>query len=250
MKNIASKNFYSAYSYNSKQKRQYKFKKIFIIAVVFILITIVVIFSVFNMNKKNDYFHDYIYLVVVGKFDKISDAKDLADNVKIAGGAGYIWIDSVFWVVAFVYKTEDAALSVKNQLQEGVWKCSIEKIKFEEIKYKKLNINQELAIKFLIQYINDFYDYAIMIDTDETQNASIHKKIIAKKNELTLLINKLGQSELDVLISSALQNIYDGLVDFLKSSFPQNLYSSGIKELCINAIYLYINIANNIIKSI
>lgn len=232
-----AKNFYIDYILSPKEKNRGSksgHKKWWLILVfVVALLVVVIVFSINKIKSSKVVFDKWLYLVVVGKFGNIADAKDLADNVEISGGAGYIWVEDTFWVVAFVYPTKEAADNVSSQLKATSWKSSVEKIELKKPKKAKLKNSQNNAVDLLWQMLNDFYNFAIEVDTKENQNAKVHKNLTDIKQQIKSVQNKLQDTDIDLCLKESLAVVYDELDGFLKASFPKNLYSSGIKLLCV-----------------
>ena len=185
---------------------------------------------------------------MVGKFDKIADAKDMADNVEVAGGAGYVWAEDTFWVIAFAYPSQKEAESVQKQLQTSGWDAVIEKKEIKKIKTKSLSSSQMQAINLLYDLLDQFYENALIVDKNEKSGAKVFSELAKSKKDVSLAVKRLQKSELDLLLQEKLSQIETELDDFFNSSFQQNLYSSGIKYLCIKTLFICVELFDEVQK--
>lgn len=231
--------FYELYFFESAGKQRRKGAKFwFVLILSLALVLAIVLFAVFKKSTNRDKFSKKAFLVVVGKYDFVSDAKDMADNVEVAGGAGFIWVDDSFWVVAFAYPTKEMAENIEKQLSGSKWRCEIEEIKLKKPKKSRLSNSQWRAVEGLWDCMNNLFEIALALDRKEISAANAYKQISKQRKDIAFLEKKMGDDELDRVFAERLEAVKGEIDEFLKSSFPNNLYSSGIKSICVKCVYL------------
>lgn len=237
-KSEKSATFYADHCISVGRKKSAKRTKTFFVIFALVVIVAAVIFFVARRSTgKRTKFGRYCYLLVVGNFGFASDAQEVADNVEKAGGAGFVWVDESFEVVAFAYPTQKAAENVQKNLEETSWDAKIKKVRLKKPAVSKMTGNQKAAINYIWDLMGKLYDISIGFDSKRISNAAAHTELLKISKELNKLSVGLGGNEIDVALSSRLNLIKTEIDDFLKKSYAQNLYSSGMKLIFVKTIY-------------
>ena len=250
MRKTMSNNFYNDYvRTKSFKSTRLKIKKTAILVIMCLLLFSVVIgFSINKIRSKKETFNKEAYLVIVGKYINVANAKDMADKVETSGGAGFIWVEDEFWVVAFVYPSQSAAESVQSQLRAASWRAEIEKKEIKKVNNSKLTNSQKFAVELMWKLMNEFYEFALVIDESENENAKVHKNLSKIRQDILLASNNLGESDIDAILRERLNLLSEELQSFLQASYPKNLYTSGIKSICVKAVYSCVGLADELDK--
>ena len=241
-RNKKSATFYNFYVATKNPKKPRNFLKIGFILLLCILLVFVLIFFRIKKASSGEKFNKFAYLVVVGEFAKSSDAKDYSDTVEKSGGAGYVWIDDNYSVVAFVYPTLFKAESVLKNLEETPWKASIKKIALKKPNAPKGA--QKSAVDFIWSQMTELYNLSIKFDKGEATEAPIYKKLSKTELDISLIINNLGSDNFK--LKSRLESLKNNIEKFLKSFYKSNIYASGLKNLCVDFVYAAFNLYNDI----
>lgn len=226
---------YSNYYYHYKQKGKVKSK---ILAILFCLISIfiVIFFSIsfsnfltiskiVNINTNYIYENKVLYGLSLYQTNKIDDANTFSVDVKKQGGAGYIYLDNMtYYVLSSVYKTNQDAQKVKNNLESNGFTTSVVKIELKNINFKA-NLSQKSS-KVLGESLNLFYEnyvslYNISVEYDK-QNIDLIK--VKEK------YNNLASSN-------------------AKKIETFNNYFNSSTNVYILYVKIYLNKLNNIIKN-
>ena len=229
--------FYFDYSLTENTKKSgKKWKFVFIFLCLALLVAVSSFFAV-RQKRKNEKFDKNCYLLVVGNFAYAADAKEVADSVEKVGGAGFVWVDKSFEVVAFAYPTQKDAAKVQKNLESTTWETTIKKINLKKPKLNRAVQSQKNAIDYLWNLIDRLYKISLNFDQENISNAEAHKQLSKISKELNQLQLKLERNEVNSVVYSGINLIKNEIDDFLKKSYAKNLYSSGIKLICVKTIY-------------
>ena len=229
-----SATIYAQYYVNKKRTNLSKIIKIMLIIILCVALVCVVVFFAAQKATKKSKFKDYAHLLVVGKFTRLSDAKDAAERVESAGGAGFVWIDEQYEVVAFAYSSVKEAESVQKNLEGSSWAAAIKKVKITKPKKNKLTSFQSRAVDFLWQSASDIFDIAIAFDSGTINILQIRRKLLKLNNDATFYYEKLGTTEL--MLKSNIEQLKNGIDSLIKSTYSADGLSSGIKKLCVKTL--------------
>ena len=234
-KNEKSATFYYSYSINKKCEKNGKaFKILFVGIAVFAVIVVFVVFAKMKHNGTKK-FSSCAYLVIVGSFDNASEAKDYSEKVEKSGGSGFVFVDDKYEVIAFAYPKLALAEMVQKNLIDSGWKAKIKRININGGN-KGLTAMQKSAKSFLFYCITKLYDLAIHYDSKAINSVGVHKNLSKIGRECIQYAEKLNLDGDD--IRKCLEEIELNIKNFLKESYSNNLYSSGIKYLCVKVICL------------
>lgn len=137
--------------------------------------------NVFSSEGKTTF-----YVLSQGTYDNLAQASSEADNIKILGGSGNIWVDDdEYMVIAFVYNNADSAREVQNRLSDEGLDLTLEKI---EINTSKLDFEEGAFVNSLIDVSNRIYDIMVGLPemTSETQTNILIDEV--KKSAVTAVV--------------------------------------------------------------
>ena len=104
------------------------------------------------------------WLVSMGEYNDSNSATARADEVRLAGGAGYIYGDKSFVVAASCYASEDDARTVSSRIDgSGVYAISCPALTVSKPKKGKAKLKEMLALPAKI--FDELYDISVKLDT-------------------------------------------------------------------------------------
>lgn len=234
----------SNYSFNYYQYKNKIYKKNpFTFSIIFLFIIILLGLCVFLKPTKNKYYK--FYFVEIDSCDTYKDAVDVANSLQERGGAGYIFFDKEYHVLASFYAEHDHAKSISNKLKTeykntGVLTLEIKKF----IKVSSLNSTQNQAVENLTSKLRE--------QTFELENLS--NRFDAKKisyNELYIHIENIKKEfndkhdkYLSAFKNLSKYNLSKEYLEKIKISFDMILNSIE-QDISQTLRYHIINIAIN-----
>lgn len=187
------------YIFNYDQyKKTINKKNNFNFSVMFIVIILLLGLCVFLYPKQTNTLN--FYFVEIDNFQTYNKANSLANEIKNSGGAGYVYFDGTYHVLASFYSNYKSAEKVVNNLKtdyKSATVFTIETYKFTD--KKKLNSSQNKSIK---NFLDSTYT---MILNLEKLNTNFDKKSL-QIEELNIHI-KNNQKEFDKAYSSLMEDL-------------------------------------------
>ncbi len=173
---------------------------------VIIIVALTLLFgaALFLMQKKDEYTN--LYFVEMGVFSNYNDAQKLSTTIKQQAGAGYIYFDTSYHVLAnFYFNKSDAEKVCENLIPHHpsakVFTLSIKKLKYNKITSK----NQQCLV--------DFYDSCNDV------LSSLSKANIRYDNNTDSL--RVYATNLGLILEKLSPSIND-----MKTNFKEHKYSS------------------------
>ena len=160
---------------------------------------------------------DYYYLIT-GEYENSALAAAKADEVKRAGGAGYLYSDGKLKVCLFVYPLKSDAEAVAARLTEQGKSCAVVKVEAVPVKIKNNSKEVVSAFKKAARYpdelIKKFYDYALKADKSEVAESLILYEAV---NAADTLLSEAGEME-KLLKQTAAGEAFELLVKFYREA--------------------------------
>ena len=134
------------------------------------------------------------------------------------GGAGYVYFENVYHVLASFYPTKKQAESVVKNIKDEYENASVYKIDINKFyKNKALNEAQNNVIKDVVSstsnFISKFYDLIIELDTDQISHNNFNLEVKRLTDSTTKYIDefktqfKLNSSFINCQMPSPIKNI-------------------------------------------
>lgn len=169
-------NYYFDYSNYSKQIHK-KSKLSFVL--LSLLIILLLGLSIFLKPKEKT---QTIYFVQINSYSTYQQANTLANEIKVAGGAGYIYYDKKYYVFANFYTNKSQAETVLNNLKSDYKNAKIFEFSIKIFKNnEKLSKNQCKTVKNTANFINslifDLSSLSINFDKNETTFEELSVKL-------------------------------------------------------------------------
>ena len=220
------------YIFNYDQyKKTINKKNGFNFSVMFIVIILLLGLCVFLYPKQTNTLN--FYFVEIDNFQTYNKANSLANEIKNSGGAGYVYFDGTYHVLASFYSNYKSAEKVVNNLKSDYKNATvfnIETYKFTD--KKKLNSSQNKSIKNFLDTTHT------MILNLEKLNTNFDKKSL-QIEELKIHI-KNNQEEFN--------NVYSSLIEDLKNNSKFNFIKEYLVQMK-NSLSNLSNLENNTASS-
>lgn len=168
----------------SQYKKSINKKNNFAFTLIFLLIIILLGLCVFLYPKPNNF--SEFHFVEIDNFQTYKDAVHLSQEVSASGGAGYVYFDGTYHVLASFYSNSADAEKVVENLKsefENVQVFSINCKNFSQ--QKNLSSSQNDSIESLIIQIKKIILQLEEISIKfETKNCSFNEAILTIKNDI------------------------------------------------------------------
>lgn len=183
----------------------------------FIFLTIIILLSacVFLRPKKSN-LHEY-YFVEIDNFQTYQNALNLSQTIKQSSGAGYIYFDGVYHVLASFYSKHDSAEKVVDNLKSEFKNVKVFTIKSKKFfKSSSLNNKQNACVKNYLEKLNEIIFHLDNICINFETKISSHKKSIVDAKNLMEQYNE----------------IYNDFISNFKTNSKHNITKKYAKEIC------------------
>ncbi len=205
-----------------KKKIKNKGGMSFLIILFIIILLVGVIY--FIIPKASDV--DYLYFVQTNQFLNYNDASIKAAEIQQQNGAGFIYYDSVYHVLAGFYPDEKSAISVVNNIKATQPDSMVFKLECNKfIRHKNLTNNQnELIFEIInknVANLNKIYENIIKFDKNEVNI-----------NELNINFLNL-KTDYDNLIANFNKN-FDKKSKYLHAVACLKKIKSSVNNLCLH----------------
>lgn len=195
------------FNYYQYKKRLNKKNNFFIpLSFVLIIILIGLAFWLKPANYKSEF-----YFVEIASFNTYNQAINLAKEIQLKGGAGYIYYNQNYKVLACAYNTKNEAKKVANSLKEEYPFVKVFSLPLHKINSKNLNKNKQ----------------EILTETTKILNKEIPKLI---NLSFDLDLKKIEADKLSILLKNSHNNFNDAYKNFLEI----------FKEPCFNVSKEYL----------
>lgn len=194
-----------------------RFKKTIKISFVSIFLIIIMLMGCVVFFKPNNV--DYLYFIKIDSFTTYKQASNCASSIQNLGGAGYVYFDGSYSIIASYYSNKKSADAVLKNIKTEYKNATILKLE----KQKLLNLNYSSKEKSIIKET---------VKTTDSNLALLNDLIIQyDKNEITK--QKLSLNILQ--LSSNQSNAYEKFLSSFKNDLKLN---KAIKYLnTINECY-------------
>ena len=170
------------FNYHQYKKKIHK-QNVSIIPLLLCIIIITLGVAFFLRPQKTEL--NKFYFVEIDSFETYKDASNLAQNIQSSGGAGYIYYNNKYRVLAGFYPYYSQAESVTNNLKSEFKNCQIFTLECKKLKNinnlssSQNNVMNEFS-KVVFKNIYKMADLSIKYDKNEidTQNLSLSFKSI------------------------------------------------------------------------
>lgn len=147
-------------------------------------------------DKKIVFKESYLYAVTLGEYENRSEAETVANGATIQGAGGYVWEDKKYSIIGSIYKSEEEALSVIENLKSSNYDVKIKKITFPKIDIKFDYDNKQVnTINKSILLIDDIYEklynFSIKFDKKEINNFAISSELSNIRGEVKVKISDM-----------------------------------------------------------
>lgn len=168
--------------YKKRLKNPIKFNFVFITLILILLLGTCVFF---NQNRQG--FSTY-YFVEVGEYSTFSQANKTASEVTLKSGAGFVYFDKSYHVLAGFYLTQESAKTVSKNIANEYPNTKIFTLSAAKFNNKKTYSKTENStIKNVIENnqntINSIYQLSLSLDKNELSFNSAITQILALKDD-------------------------------------------------------------------
>lgn len=168
--------------YKKRLKKPIKFNFVFITLVLILLLGTCVFL---NQNKQS--FSTY-YFVEVGEYSTFFQANKTAIELSQKSGAGFVYFDKSYHVLAGFYLTQESAKSVSKNIANEYPNAKIFTLSAAKFSNKKTYSKTEnFTLKNMIEnnknLINSIYQLSLSLDKNELSFNSAITKILALKDD-------------------------------------------------------------------
>ena len=196
-----------------------------------------------------------MYAVCISNHKTLIQAQDNANVCISLGGAGYIYTDDEYYVVASIYENEADAKKVKESLVVTKPTTTIKNIEIKSVTFsgnlssqEKSTITNTLGI-FKTTY-KKLYDISVSLDTGVIQEINARLSV----NELASSVNEIKDNFNTVFNSTQTKNLITikNAVDKLSTALNSLInnskvpYTSYIKYAYCESIMIYKGLCENI----
>ena len=176
------------FNYGDYNKKIHKPTQGGMCVIVFIIICLLGVACFLNQTKPS---YNQFYFVEIKNFLTYKDATNLATEIQAKNGAGYVYFDGSYHVLASFYPTKKEAETVCNNLKNDYPSSQVFELNYNKLsKFKNLSQNQNNAISAvnlnLYNAIENLYSCIIKYDTSNIG-----------ENELAQTLNKLHSAYKD-----------------------------------------------------
>lgn len=209
--------------------------------------------SVFS-SQKIEVSSYSVYAVSVCDFDNEFQANAYAKKVAQEGGAGYVYHNGEYFVIASCYPLLTYAQEVEDNLQSLGYNARIVNIKVDEVSrvYKGKNLEVfKSALNVFRSCYNELYDKLIAFDKGEAgknQINSVLAKNLAKLSDIKKSMQELKKEE-DVVLKNViiepLVSLETKLNNLMYSSKNSLAFSSEIKVALLDIVLLNQSLCKN-----
>ena len=221
----------------------------------FSILSLVIIFllgiCVFLKQNKTEYIE--YYFVEIGQFKTFSQANKMANELSSKSGAGFVFFDDCYHVLAGFYNNQENAKTVSSNISEEYQGAKIFSISATKFKAKRdFTSTQNKSLRSMLEYndelITELYNLSINIEKNtETFNAAILKVKNLKEEHTSnfkqFKANFNGKNE-QLNLKKKLNEIQNSL-SHLTNCNEQDI-KQKIKYELINIVVLQCNILNEI----
>ncbi len=176
------------YSFNYQEYQQ-RIKKKSNHSFTILIITIILLFGLAVFLFPHDLGISYLYFVEVNNFINYSEANKLANEIKEKNGAGYIYYDGKYHVLASFYPSKSDAETIAENLKAEYPSSSVYSLEIKRYNKKNsLTSEQNKVILNTIEanesLIDSLYKCNISFDTGEFNESELSIKLKVLKNEI------------------------------------------------------------------
>jgi len=180
---------YSSYYYKRKTQKNKAYLSVIITGIIIISAFLGIISFTSNLNRSERYSTSIglnCYLISLGTFDDLNSATIFADNVRVKGGAGYIYKNKSYNVVVSLYFEDKQAKTVMNTLIEKGEKANIIILSLPEIVHGFLEDEDkerlQSSISCLKNAVQSIYELSNSFDAGTVTSREV-KQNLKKINE-------------------------------------------------------------------
>ncbi len=216
-----------SYNFDQKEYREKINKKSSFPATILIFLIIILLGAAFFLqNKKEDYI--YFHFVEVQNFLNYSEANKLSNEIQSRNGAGFIYYDGTYHVLANFYLNKSDASSVAENLSSEYPHAKVFTIKNKQYRFYRQNDDSKKIAEMLDcnqDLIKDLYSISIKLDKDEYDDRILKSTLSSLKDEY----NSKSKSYISHFRSSKLQPTCEYIQD-IQNSLENIIESPEIKK--------------------
>lgn len=163
--------------YKKKIKKSTNFNWVFTIVFIIFLLGL-------NVFFKTNFTPNYnFYFVEIDCVKSFSKANKIANELCIKNGAGFIYFDNNYHVLAGFYKDETSAKTVAENIANEfknakIFSISVSKSATKNAKFNKGKNQIDSLISTLFEIENSLYETSILVETENTNFKTINTKLI------------------------------------------------------------------------
>lgn len=232
-----------------KRKGGHKKKLKILIVIAIVIVAIFFCFQFYNFikSKNNVNSTKNFYALSIAKYENQQLAQNMATNIKLQSGAGYVYFyNNEYYVLVSCYKNKDDAIKVRDNLNDNGYQLEIVNLEIKSVNFDlKLTNEQkkclENSLNLFIDNYSYLYDKSIEIDCNTTTVSELKEDLNKLYINNQEIINNLNNTVKDVSYSKVIYlKIYlNTLQEKLKQLIEiQSNYSSFIKETYFEILFL------------
>lgn len=228
------------------------FLKIFSIALIAIFSSILIVQV--SKNKKDKIFlKKTYYFVCVDESSKVSALEKSKVETKKLGGAGIVFEnDSKFFLAVNVYKRQNDAVLVKDDIGGEKFSPSVIELKTSTLKQaqkQKIKANERVFkfVNVFDEFVDEILDDELNVLAGKLSDSEFSKKIIKKKLEFeTMNDNFDSNNELENNAKVVINLCLTHLDNFLRDYFDTLNKSHILSLMCTSIVLVRVDLFNNL----
>lgn len=167
--------------------------------------------SIFTQNSNTVQY----YAVILSEFDELSAAQAESTSSAESGGAGFVWEDETYKVVANIYKSREDADKVAANLLDSEYTATVYQITYD------INSDIKEVFDLLDDVYADLYTISTEVEKGDMSVVVASSEVNKLKSDVHLMQIKYGtmQTSESPIVSELLSN----LEDYLESASLQLL---------------------------
>lgn len=179
--------------YKKKIKQQHGFS--FLIILFLIIALVGIAYWLISNNGQNE----YLYFVEVNSYLSYNEANIKAGEIQTQNGAGYIYFDNVYHVLAGYYPTEESATAVVNNILPSEPNSKVFKLECNSFNRRNnlTNKQNELVIEIVNKNktnLNKIYENIINFDKNEANINELNINFLNLKTDYENLISEFSKN--------------------------------------------------------
>ncbi len=230
-------------------RRKINKKSSFSFVIIFLLIIVLLGAAVF-LTSNSSQGYDEFYFVEINSFSTYAKAQALAAEIQQAGGAGYIYYNGKYRVLACFYPTEDDAKSVKENLLADYPSCAVFSLESSKFSGKSdLTDSQNALISDMIDenaaLINSLYKAVIAYDSASLSLSVLKVNLESLKSDFekaySQFLSSFSTAKSLLSARSKLASISESIDDLIAASSNSQELSYKLKYYLVKIVVNHVS---------